>query len=183
MQSFFSQTLTVLNLLYCENVALTLFLVCPNLKELHLDHVEGFDPRDSEYHDTQCSGRELPALEYLDCRNSESLLNQMISPPPEFSMAVTVVVWSKLRILKLCLQEKEGMMACLQPILDATCNTLEELYLTNTRERGFNAAGKKVIVIVDTNLTSLSRTTKSRWPSRPKTSSKPPHLCNSFHQV
>ena len=31
-------------------------------------------------------------------------------------------------------------------------------------------------------MTSLSRTTKSQWPRRPKASSKPPHLCNSGTQ-
>ena len=179
LQSFFSQTLTVLNLYRCKNVPLSLFLVCPNLKELHLDYVRGFDPtgRDSEYYDTQCSGRELPALEYLDYRNSGSLIDLMINPPPDLSMAV--VVWSKLRILKLCPKEKAGM-ACLQPILDASCNTLEELYLSNEREtlanKLSNVGGKKVILIDDANLTSLSRTTKSEWPRRPKTSFKPPHL-------
>ena len=45
MQSFFSQTLTVLDLTYCENVPLTLFLVCPNLKEVCLDGVGVFEFR------------------------------------------------------------------------------------------------------------------------------------------
>ena len=143
MQSFFSQTLTVLDLYYCENVPLSLFLVCPNLKELYLDDVEGSDPRDSDYHDTQCSGRELPALEYLNYRNSGSLVDQMITPPPKFSMVV--VVWSKLRILKLCPQEEEGM-ACLQAILNATCNTLEELYLTNVRVTWNHDIASKMVI-------------------------------------
>ena len=126
MKSFFSQTLTVLNLSYCENVPLTLFLVCPNLREVYLDLV--FDSRDDGYPDTQCSGRELPALECLNYRHSASLVKQMITPSPKFSMAV--VDWSKLRVLKLCPEEFIGM-GCLQPILDAACNTLEELHLTN----------------------------------------------------
>ena len=179
MQSFFFQTLTVLDLYFCEDVPLSLFLVCPNLRKLYLDYVEGFDPINSEYHDTQCSepsGRDLPALEYLNYRNSGSLVHQMITPPPESSMVV--VVWSKLRILELCPQEKEGM-ACLQPILNLTCNTLEELYLTNARVTfNHDIAGRMIILINDTNLTSLSRTSKSRGQRRPKTSSKPPHLCN-----
>ena len=129
MQSFFSQTLTVLVLDDCKNVPLTLFLVCPKLREVYLDDVEVLKRYD-EYPDTQCSGRELPALERLNYRKSESLVKQMITPPPKFSTAV--VVWSKLRVLKLCPQEK-GDMACLQPILDAACNTLEELYLTYPR--------------------------------------------------
>ena len=127
MQSFFSQTLTVLDINNCMNVPLTLFLVCPNLREVYLDDVKVFESSD-EYPDTQCSGRELPALERLNYRNSGSLIKQMITPLPKFSMAV--VIWSKLRVLKLCPEEKEGMMY-LQPILDAACNTLEELYLTN----------------------------------------------------
>jgi hypothetical protein len=131
MQSFFSQTLTVLNLIDCKNVPLTLFLVCPNLREVYLDGWKCLSPEIDEYPDTQCSGRELPALECLNYRHSESLVKQMITPPPKFSMAV--VVWSKLRVLKLCPQEKEGMV-CLQPILDAACNTLEELYLTFDKE-------------------------------------------------
>ena len=128
MQSFFSQTLTILYLTECENVPLTLFLVCPHLREVYLYYVEVFDSRDDGYPDTQCSGRELPALEHLNYRRSASLVKQLITPPPEFSMAV--VIWSKLRVLKLCPQEKEEMV-CLQPILDAAFNTLEELCLTN----------------------------------------------------
>ena len=133
MKSFFSQTLTVLNLSDCRNVPLTLFLVCPNLIEVYLDDVEVFESRDDEYPDTQCSGRDLPALECLIYRHSESVVKQMITPPPKFSMAV--VDWSKLRVLVLSPQDKEGMV-CLQPILDAACNTLEELYLTNRRVIG-----------------------------------------------
>ncbi|KAF8799735.1 hypothetical protein BYT27DRAFT_7342813 [Phlegmacium glaucopus] len=128
-QSFFSQTLTVLHLTQCKDVPLTLFLICPKLREILLDEVTVIKNYD-KYPDKQCSGRELPALEYLDYRNSEGLVNQMITPPPGFNTAV--VIWSKLRVLKLCPQEKEEL-ACLQPILDIACNTLEELYLTNQR--------------------------------------------------
>ena len=142
-QSFFSRTLTVLDLTYCENVPLTLFLVCPNLREVCLGDVAVSESRYDEYPDSQCFGRELPALERLKYRNSETLIEKMITPPPKFSMAV--VDWSKLRVLELYPQEKEGMM-CLQPILDAACNTLEELHLTygpNLRATlGWNFAGK-----------------------------------------
>ena len=137
MQSFFSQTLTVLDITDCRNVPLTLLLVCPNLRVVYLDNVEVFEPefRDDEYPDTQCSGRRnLPVLERLNYRNSGSFIKQMITPPPKFSMAV--VVWSKLRVLKLCPEEKEGMVY-LQPILDAACNALEELYLTNEKMTRF----------------------------------------------
>ncbi|KAF8799711.1 hypothetical protein BYT27DRAFT_7200935 [Phlegmacium glaucopus] len=126
MQSFFSQTLTVLHLTDCKNVPLTLFLICPKLREILLDRVEATKNYD-EYPDNQCSGRELPALENLNYLNSESLVKQMIIPPSRFHTAV--VVWSKLRVLELC-PHKRKEMACLQPILDVACNTLEELYLT-----------------------------------------------------
>ncbi|KAF8810568.1 hypothetical protein BYT27DRAFT_7253550 [Phlegmacium glaucopus] len=129
MQSFFSQTLTVLHLTYCKNVPLTLFLICPRLRKILLEEVEATENYD-EYPDKQCSGRELPAVEYLDYILSGSLVKQMITSPPRFHTAV--VDWSKLRVLKLCPQEKEEL-ACLQPILDVACNTLEELYLTNIR--------------------------------------------------
>ena len=120
MESFFSQTLTVLYLTECENVPLTIFSVLPNLREVSLERVEVFESGDDEYPDT---GRELPALKCLIHRHSASLLKQMISP-----LSVPVIDWSRLRVLKLFPWDKEGM-ACLQPILDATCNTLEELYL------------------------------------------------------
>ena len=129
MQSFFSRTLTVLDITECQNVPLSLFLVCPNLREVNLEDVKVFESGD-EYPDEQCSGRVLPALELLNYCNSESLVKQMITPPPKFSMAV--VVWSKLRVLKLCPQEREEMVY-LQPILEVACNTLEELYLSNRR--------------------------------------------------
>jgi len=126
-KSFFSQTLTVLNLTNFMDVPTTIFLVCPNLREVSLNNVEVFEPKDDEYPASQRSGRELPALEYMAYRHSGSLVEQMITPPPGFSSAV--VDWSKLRVLKLCPVEKKGMV-CLQPILNAACNTLEELYLS-----------------------------------------------------
>ena len=54
----------------------------------------------------------------------------MITSPPRFH--TPVVLWSKLRVLTLSPHEKEEM-ACLQPILNAASNALEELYLTNLR--------------------------------------------------
>ncbi|KIM39537.1 hypothetical protein M413DRAFT_415478 [Hebeloma cylindrosporum] len=53
----------------------------------------------------------------------------MITPPPIFH--TPVVLWSKLRVLTLSPFEEKGM-ACLRPILEVACNTLEELYLTNS---------------------------------------------------
>jgi hypothetical protein len=126
-QSFFSQTLTILRLTECKNVPLPIFLICPRLREVSLDHV-GAEKSYDECPDNQCSGRELPSLEVFDYRDSHSLLKQMITPPSRFK--TPVVLWSSLRILTVTHHEKEGM-ACLQPILDAACNTLEELYLTS----------------------------------------------------
>ena len=130
MHSFFSQTLTVLDLTDCKDVPLTLFLVCPNLREVYLESVKVFESGGDEYPDEQYSGREfkVPALELLSYRNSKSLVKQMITPPPKFSTAV--VVWSNLRGLKLYPHKKEEIVF-LQSILDAACNTLEELYLFN----------------------------------------------------
>ncbi|KAF8959399.1 hypothetical protein BDZ97DRAFT_1922926 [Flammula alnicola] len=130
MQSFFSQTLTILHLTQCQNVPLPLFLICPRLREMLLDHVGVTEESYDNYPDEQCSGRESPALELFDCRDSQSLVKQMITPPPRFH--TPVVLWSKLRFLTLSPHEKEEM-TCLQPILDMACSTLEELYLTNLR--------------------------------------------------
>jgi hypothetical protein len=127
-QSFFSQTLTILRLIEFRNVPLPIFLICPRLREVSLDRVRAEMSYD-EYPDNQCSGREPPPLEVLDFRDSHSLLKQMITPPSRFN--TPVVLWSNLRILTTNPHEKEGM-ACLQPILDAACNTLEELYLTDS---------------------------------------------------
>jgi hypothetical protein len=126
-ESFFSQTLTILRLSEIANVPLPLFLICPRLREVFLDQVGATDKSYDKYPDDQCSGREAPLLEVLEYRNSHSLVEQMIAPPPRFN--TPVVLWSNLRVLTLAPHDKEGM-ACLQPILDAACNTLEELYLT-----------------------------------------------------
>ena len=123
-ESFFSQILTILRFRKIENVPLPLFLICPKLREVFLDQV---GTADKSYDDSQCSGREAPPLEVLEYRNSHSLVKQMIAPPPGFN--TPAVLWSNLRVLTLAPHDKEGM-ACLQPILDAACNTLEELYLT-----------------------------------------------------
>ena len=129
-RSFFSQTLTILRLTECPNVPSSLFLICPRLREVFLDHVGPTGNRYDNYPDDQCSGREAPRVEVFDCRNSSSLVKRMIAPPPRFK--TPVVIWSNLRVLKLI--SRQGM-ACLQPILDAACNTLEELYLDET-DRG-----------------------------------------------
>jgi len=137
VQTFFSQTLTVLHLTNYKNAPLTLLLICPRLREIFLDDLEMTEKSYDTYPEEQCSARELPELESLDYRDSGSLIKQMITPPPRFHTAV--VVWSNLRVLTLCPHEKEEM-ACLQTILDAACTTLEELYLTNIRvSRGIGA--------------------------------------------
>ena len=124
-QSFFAQTLTILHLIACENVPLPLFLICPRLKEVRLERV---GPADNKHPAEHRSGREAPALEVLDYRDSHTVVKQMFSPPP--GVQTPAILWSKLRVLTLCPHEREDM-ALLQPILDATCATLEELYLTN----------------------------------------------------
>jgi len=127
-KSFFSQTLTILHLTECANVPLPLFLICPKLREVFLDHVGAAEKSYDNYPDDQCLGREALLLEVLNCRDSHSLVEQIITPPPRFN--TPVVLWSNLRVLTLDFRDKEGM-ACLQFILDAACNTLEELYLTS----------------------------------------------------
>ena len=127
-QSFFSQTLTILRLTNWANVPLPLLLICPRLREVFLDQVGASEKSYDKYPDDQCSGRETPLLQVLNCRNSHSLVEQMVTPPPRFN--TPVVLWSKLCVLTLDFRDEEGM-ACLQLILDATCNTLEELYLTS----------------------------------------------------
>ena len=126
-QSFFSQTLTILRV-KCVIIPLTLFLICPKLRYLDIDMVKANEENYDKYPVNQCSGREAPQLEVLDYRNSHSIVEQMITPPPRFN--TPVVLWSKLRVLTLTPHEREEV-ACLQPILDAACSTLEELYLTH----------------------------------------------------
>ena len=125
--SFFSQTLTILRVTGCANVPLPIFLICPRLREVLLDMDGATDKSYNKYPDDQCSGREAPLLEVFNYRNSHSVVEQMIAPPPRFK--TPVVLWSNLRVLTIAPHDKEGV-ACLQPILDAACNSLEELYLT-----------------------------------------------------
>ena len=132
-QSFFSQTLTILHVIECANVPLSIFLAFPRLRDLILDRVGATDKSHDKYPDNQCSGRDVPLLEVFNYRESHSLIEQMIAPPPRFK--TSVVLWSNLRVLTLAPHDKGGM-ACLQPILDATCNTLEELYLTSMAMSG-----------------------------------------------
>ena len=125
-KTFLSQTLTVLRLVQCRNVPVTLFLICPLLRDVILENVEATKYSYDEFPGEQCSGRELPALECLQYCNSQSLIEQIITPPPRFHAGV--VIWSKLRVLKLYPLKKKEMTG-LQPILDSVCNTLEELHL------------------------------------------------------
>ena len=132
-ESFFSQTLTILRVSQCVNVPLPLFLICPRLRELYLDRAGTYDKIYDKYPDNQCSGREAPILEVLNYRSSHSLIEQMIVPPLRFN--TPVLLWSNLRVFTVAPYDKEGM-ACLQPILDAACNTLEELHLTSMTMSG-----------------------------------------------
>ena len=127
-KSFFPQTLTILRLEEIFVVPLHLFLICPRLREVSLDRVGATDKSYDPDPDNYCSGREAPLLEIFEYRNSHSLVEQMITPPSRFN--TPVVLWSNLRVLTLAPDDREGM-ALLQPILDAACNTLEELYLTD----------------------------------------------------
>ncbi|KAF8881672.1 hypothetical protein CPB84DRAFT_1791534 [Gymnopilus junonius] len=129
-QSFFSNTLTILHLTGCNNVPLPLFLVCPKLKEVLLDHVGVADESYDLYPEKQIFDRGLPALEFLNYRDSQSLVKQMITPPLRFS--TPVITWSKLRVLILSPHEKEELI-CLQPILNVACDALEELHLTGIK--------------------------------------------------
>ena len=79
-ESFFSQTLTVLHISECANFPLLLFLICPRLRVVFLNNVGATDMSHDKYADSQCSGREAPALEVFDYRKSQRLVEQMISP-------------------------------------------------------------------------------------------------------
>ncbi|KDR81090.1 hypothetical protein GALMADRAFT_222652 [Galerina marginata CBS 339.88] len=127
VQSFFSQTLTVLHLTECKHVPLPLFLVCYRLREVLLDRVAVKEKTYEKFPDNLCSGRELPALEIFGYRASQSVVKQLINPPPRFPSGV--------------------------PILDASSNTLEELYLTNLRFGDYEQLSLAGLV----NLRDLSR--------------------------
>ncbi|KDR69265.1 hypothetical protein GALMADRAFT_128730 [Galerina marginata CBS 339.88] len=127
-QSFFSQSLTILHLTECKNIPLPLFFVFPGLREMLLDHVGATDKTYDEYPDKHCFGQGPLALQHFNYRDSQSLVKQMLTPPPRFG--TPLLLWSKLRVLRLSPHEKEEM-GCLQPILDGACDSLEELYLTN----------------------------------------------------
>ena len=130
-ESFFSQSLTILRLSKISNVPLPLFLICPKLRQVFLDRVRASEKSYNNYPDAQCSGRGAPLLEVLEYHSSHTVIEQMIVPPPRFN--TPVVLWSNLRVLTLAPHDKEGMVY-LQPILNAACNSLEELYLTRLNE-------------------------------------------------
>ena len=132
-QSFFPQTLTVLRLTRYMNVSSSLLLIFPRLREVYLDRVKAADRAYYKYPDSLSSGREFPPLEVLNYCHSHSFVQQMITLTPPTRFNTQMGLWSTLRVLTLTPHEKEGV-GCLQPILDAACNTLEELYLTSLNE-------------------------------------------------
>ena len=125
-KSFFSQSLRSLRLSSCSNLPLPLLLICPRLQVVSLDEVAVTDDSYDGYQDDQCA-REWPSLQVFRYHYSHSFVEQMITPPPRFQVPLTL--WSQLRILELCPYVDEDL-ACLQPILDAACNSLEELNLS-----------------------------------------------------
>ncbi|KIM36007.1 hypothetical protein M413DRAFT_78788 [Hebeloma cylindrosporum] len=150
-RSFFSQTLTVLHLSDCQNMPLPIFLICPRLREVILDNVGTTEKSYVKYPDELCSGRESPSPAVLQYRNSHSLVKELITPPPRFK--TPVVLWSNLRILTVAPHDKEAL-PYLQPILDAVCNTLEELYLTDLDR--FECRSKQVLLAGLVNLSNIS---------------------------
>ena len=56
-KSSFSQTLTILRLTNFANVPLPLFLICPRLREVFLNHVGATETSYHSYPDDQCCGR------------------------------------------------------------------------------------------------------------------------------
>ena len=67
-------------------------------------------------------------MEVLKLRDPHTIVEQFIAPPPVFS--TPVVLLSNLRVLSL------APSGDLQPILDAACNTLEELYVISSSKCG-----------------------------------------------
>ena len=131
-KSFFSQSLRSLHLSGCKNLPLPILLICPRLQVVILEQVAVTDDSYDGYQDNQCA-REWPSLQVFCYRYSHSFVEQMITPPPRF--LAPVALWSQLRILKLCPYVEEDL-ACLQPILDASRNSLEELNLAVLRSFG-----------------------------------------------
>ena len=129
-QTFFSETLTTLHLIACQEMPLAIFLTCHSLKEVVLKDVTALDDGYDDFPARQCSDYTSPALERFQYRASHTLVEQMIAPPPIFP--VPVVLWSSLRVLELSPFERHEM-ACLQAIVSAASDTLEELYLTQPR--------------------------------------------------
>ena len=124
-ESFFSQTLTILCVEDIANFPLPLLLICPRLREVNLERVGAAEESYDKYPIDQCSGREAPSLEVLKLRDAHTIVEQIVTPPPMFN--TPMVLLSNLRVLSLA-PNGHGM-ASLQPILDAACNTLEELYI------------------------------------------------------
>ena len=91
-----------------------------------LERVGTADKGYDKYPINQCSGREAPLLEVVKFRDSHILVNRWSSYrlglTHQLSFGQICVFWH------LAPGSEEGM-ACLQPILDAACNTVEELYL------------------------------------------------------
>jgi hypothetical protein len=117
----------------------------------------------------------LEVLEYCD---SHTLVEQMITPPPRFNRPV--VLWSNLRVLTLAPHDNEGM-AYLQPILDATCNTLEELYLTGFMHVGVAISDNTKRLLTKFLLTSSMPL--NCWTREPQQSSKPAGIFSLHHYM
>ncbi|PPQ84379.1 hypothetical protein CVT26_007381 [Gymnopilus dilepis] len=137
-QTFFSRTLTTLHLWDSANVVLDVVTALNDYEDFSL-----------------CTEYTPAALETFRYRTlSHSIVKEMVKPPPIFP--TPVVVWSSLRVLEVSPFEKDEM-SYLQRIMDAACDTLEELHLKHVRT-----------VLRDTkqlplaSLVELSRTTRLR---------------------
>ncbi|KAJ3515596.1 hypothetical protein NLJ89_g1662 [Agrocybe chaxingu] len=149
--SSLSSSLTILHLRGWSNIPLEVFRVCSNLKNLILEEVIPADDPGSSQHD---SAAELPKLERLEYREGHEIIKLFSSPESD-----RLVDLSNLRILKASPHEPEDMK-CLQPILDMTSETLEELYLTNFSVGGRIQDGKLIPLQKLVNLKSVKKLCK-----------------------
>ncbi|CAA7270933.1 unnamed protein product [Cyclocybe aegerita] len=131
VQSSLHQTLKEMSLktlVYDEDyttIPLSIFPLCSNLKGLSLRDFKVMKTLETQF---VPEGVDLkpPRIESLDYRHSAQIVEHLLRLPAVIEPLVDL---TNLRFLKTCAHERSDML-CVQPILDATSETLEELDLT-----------------------------------------------------
>jgi hypothetical protein len=125
LQSFFSSSLTTLDVGGCLNLPPSIFLISPNLAHLRLDAT--YLAKGYKLSESPCYGRDPPQLDTFSFGLSPRAVKRLLKPIQ--TGKGHLVGWSKLRALRVSSEDWQSM-PLVQRLLDSTSKTIEVIDFT-----------------------------------------------------